>query len=70
MSTTRRDFVKTMAASGVGLAASDLVATLLAQSPKGGTTAVRGSLVTITVAKAPPPPTTSAPPVSPTPATT
>jgi len=44
--------------------------TVLAQSPKGGTTAVRGSLVTITVAKAPPPPTTSAPPVSPTPATT
>jgi TldD protein len=31
----RRDFVKTMAASGVGLAASDLVATLMAQSPRG-----------------------------------
>ncbi|HEY8549023.1 MAG TPA: TldD/PmbA family protein [Vicinamibacterales bacterium] len=32
---TRRDFVKTLAATGVGLAASDLVADLIAQSPKG-----------------------------------
>ncbi len=52
--------------------------TVLAQSPKAGTSAVRGTLVTITVAKAPPPPsptptpdpTTPTPPVSPTPGTT
>src|SRR5262245_39497621 len=31
----RRDFVKTMAASGVAVAASDLVAELVAQSPQG-----------------------------------
>jgi TldD protein len=31
----RRDFVKAMAASGVALAASDLVADILAQSPRG-----------------------------------
>jgi TldD protein len=31
----RRDFVKTMAATGVAVAASDLVGTLIAQSPKG-----------------------------------
>jgi TldD protein len=31
----RRDFVKTMAMSGVAIAASDLVADILAQSPKG-----------------------------------
>ncbi len=36
--------------------------TVLAQSPKGGTTAVKGTLVTNTVAKAPPPPPTTAPP--------
>lgn len=32
---TRRHFVQTLAASGVGLAASELVASLIAQSPKG-----------------------------------
>ncbi len=32
---SRRDFVKTLAASGVAVAASDLVADLIAQSPKG-----------------------------------
>jgi TldD protein len=31
----RRDFVKTMAATGVAIASSDLVADLIAQSPKG-----------------------------------
>src|SRR5690349_799185 len=31
----RRDFVKTMAAAGVAVASSDLVADLIAQSPKG-----------------------------------
>jgi eukaryotic-like serine/threonine-protein kinase len=45
--------------------------TVLAQSPKAGTPAVKGTLVTITVATAPPPPTsappTSAPPTSPPP---
>jgi serine/threonine-protein kinase len=46
--------------------------TVLAQSPKGGTTAVKGTLVTITVAKAPPPttPPPSTPPASPTPSAT
>src|SRR5262245_19647919 len=33
--TSRRDFVKTLAASGVAIAASDLMADLIAQSPKG-----------------------------------
>jgi TldD protein len=32
---SRRDFVKTMAASGLAIASSDLVADLIAQSPKG-----------------------------------
>ncbi|MGE4113603.1 MAG: Stk1 family PASTA domain-containing Ser/Thr kinase [Candidatus Nanopelagicales bacterium] len=42
--------------------------TVLAQSPQAGTVAVRGTLVTITVAKAPPPPTESpTPPPSDTP---
>ena len=31
----RRDFVKTVAASSVAIAASDAIADLLAQSPKG-----------------------------------
>ena len=31
----RRDFVKTVAISGVAIAASDTIADLLAQSPKG-----------------------------------
>jgi serine/threonine-protein kinase len=42
--------------------------TVLAQSPKGGTTAVKGTLVTITVAKAPPPPPTTPPPSTTAPA--
>ena len=46
---------------------------VLAQSPKAGTTAVKGTLVTITVAKAPATPTptpTPTPPVTPTPTPT
>ncbi|MBA2356152.1 MAG: TldD/PmbA family protein [Acidobacteria bacterium] len=35
MSATRRDFLRTVGASGAALAASDLVASLVAQSPKG-----------------------------------
>ncbi len=35
MSTNRRDFIKTIGATGAALAASDLVGTLIAQSPKG-----------------------------------
>ena len=41
--------------------------TVLAQSPQAGTTAVRGTLVTITVAKAPPPPTPTPDPTTPLP---
>ena len=52
--------------------------TVLAQSPKGGVSAVKGTLVTITVATAPPPPPPTTPPpstsatptVSPSPTTT
>jgi eukaryotic-like serine/threonine-protein kinase len=45
--------------------------TVLAQSPKGGTSAVKGTLVTITVAKAPPiTPTPTPTPTTPTPTTT
>jgi serine/threonine-protein kinase len=53
--------------------------TVLAQSPKAGTSAVKGTLVTITVATAPPPPPptptptptpTATPTVSPSPSTT
>ena len=47
------------------------VGTVLAQSPKGGTSAVKGTLVTITVAKAPPiTPTPTPTPTTPTPTTT
>ena len=35
MSTNRRDFIKTIGATSVALASSDLVASLVAQSPKG-----------------------------------
>jgi TldD protein len=35
MSSSRRDFIKTVGAAGVGLAASDLIADLLAQTPAG-----------------------------------
>ena len=35
MSTNRRDFIKTIGATSAALAASDLVGTLIAQSPKG-----------------------------------
>jgi serine/threonine-protein kinase len=45
--------------------------TVLAQSPKGGTSAVKGTLVTITVATAPPPtPTPTPTPTTPTPTAT
>ena len=37
----RRDFVKTLGATGVALYASDLVGNLLAQSPKGQVRAAR-----------------------------
>ena len=40
--------------------------TVLAQSPKPGSSAIRGTLVTITVAKAPPPPPTPTPEPTPT----
>ena len=35
MSTNRRDFIKTIGVTSVALASSDLVASLVAQSPKG-----------------------------------
>jgi len=35
MSTNRRDFIRTIGATGAALAASDLVGSLIAQSPKG-----------------------------------
>src|SRR5687768_12045637 len=38
MSSSRRDFIKTVGAAGVGLAASDLIADLLAQTPAGSVT--------------------------------
>jgi serine/threonine-protein kinase len=44
--------------------------TVLAQSPKAGTSAVKGTLVTITVAKAPPAPTPTPTPTPPTPTPT
>lgn len=45
--------------------------TVLAQTPKGGSSAVKGTLVTITVAKAPPtPPPTKTPTPTPTPTAT